>query len=150
LSPKRPRERCSWLFEGRISGLIRRPSSRYPRRLARCCRSRRCPLYVAFPTQVRQRAKYEKCQIPEVAIYSITSSARASSISGMSSLNEHAVCRLMTNSNLVDCRTGRSVGFAPLRMLTQSPAALASSLDRIPAATTARSQVMGPWSSAQH
>jgi hypothetical protein len=28
-----------------------------------------------------------------------------------------AVCRLMTNSNLVDCRTGRSAGFAPLRML---------------------------------
>ncbi len=50
----------------------------------------------------QQRAKYEKCQIPEVAIYSITSSARASSISGMSSLNERAVCRLMTNSNLVE------------------------------------------------
>jgi len=55
-----PRERCSWLFEGRISGLIRRPSSGHPRRLARCCHSRRCPLYIAFPTQVRQRAKYEK------------------------------------------------------------------------------------------
>lgn len=25
--------------------------------------------------------------------------------------------RIMTNSNLVDCRTGRSAGFAPLRML---------------------------------
>jgi ABC-type uncharacterized transport system substrate-binding protein len=28
-----------------------------------------------------------------------------------------AVCRLMTNSNLVDCKTGRSVGLAPVRML---------------------------------
>src|SRR5215471_7115531 len=28
-----------------------------------------------------------------------------------------AVCRLMTNSNLVDCTTGRSAGFAPLRIL---------------------------------
>jgi hypothetical protein len=27
-----------------------------------------------------------------------------------------AVCRLMTNSNLVGCTTGRSVGLAPLRM----------------------------------
>ena len=27
-----------------------------------------------------------------------------------------AVLRLMTNSNLVDCMTGRSAGFAPLRM----------------------------------
>ena len=27
-----------------------------------------------------------------------------------------AVCRLMTNSNLVDCKTGRSAGFAPLRI----------------------------------
>ena len=28
-----------------------------------------------------------------------------------------AVCRLMTNSNLVDCKTGRSVGLAPVRLL---------------------------------
>ena len=30
-----------------------------------------------------------------------------------------AVCRLMTNSNLVDCKTGRSAGFAPLRLLRE-------------------------------
>src|SRR6516225_7164955 len=49
--------------------------------------------------------------------HSITSSARASSIGGMSRLSERAVCKLRTNSNLVDCRTGMSAGFVPLRML---------------------------------
>src|SRR6516225_5722810 len=49
--------------------------------------------------------------------YSITSSARAISIGGMSRLSERAVCKLRTNSNLVDCRTGMSAGFVPLRML---------------------------------
>jgi predicted hotdog family 3-hydroxylacyl-ACP dehydratase len=48
--------------------------------------------------------------------YSITSSAIASSPGGTASPNAFAVCRLMTNSYLVDCSTGRSAGFAPLRM----------------------------------
>src|SRR5262245_6404843 len=48
--------------------------------------------------------------------YSITSSVRASSIGGMSRLSERAVCKLSTNSNLVDCRTGRSAGLTPLRI----------------------------------
>ena len=49
--------------------------------------------------------------------HSITSSARASSIGGTSRPSERAVCKLMTNSNLVDCKTGSSAGLAPLRML---------------------------------
>ena len=49
--------------------------------------------------------------------YSITSSAMESSPGGTSMPSARAVCRLMTNSNLVDCRTGRSAGLAPLRML---------------------------------
>ena len=49
--------------------------------------------------------------------YSITSSARASSIGGMSRLSERAVCKLITNSNFVAWRTGRSAGFAPLMMV---------------------------------
>jgi hypothetical protein len=48
--------------------------------------------------------------------YSITSSARASSAGGTSRPSIRAVWALMTNSNLVDCTTGRSAGFAPLRM----------------------------------
>src|SRR5262249_15165492 len=50
------------------------------------------------------------------ALHSITSSARASSLSGTSRLSALAVLRLSTSSNLVDCTTGRSPGFSPLRM----------------------------------
>src|SRR5262249_20535737 len=48
--------------------------------------------------------------------HSIASSARASSVGGISSPSMRAVCALMTSSNLVDCTTGRSAGFAPLRI----------------------------------
>src|SRR5438309_11701467 len=48
--------------------------------------------------------------------HSITSSARASSVDGTSIPSAWAVCRLMTNSNVVGCITGRSDGFSPLRM----------------------------------
>src|SRR5262249_2610637 len=47
--------------------------------------------------------------------HSITSSASASSIGGMSRPRVMAVCRLMMNSNLVGCATGSSFGFSPLR-----------------------------------
>ena len=50
----------------------------------------------------------------EVTPYSITSSAAVSKPGGTSRPSALAVCRLMTNSNLVDCKTGRSAGFAPL------------------------------------
>jgi hypothetical protein len=49
-------------------------------------------------------------------LYSITSSARASTVAGTSRPSALAVLRLMTNSNLVGCNTGRSAGFSPLRM----------------------------------
>src|SRR5262245_8584178 len=49
--------------------------------------------------------------------HSITSSARASSIGGISRLSILAVLRLMTNSNLVGCCTGRSPGLAPDKIL---------------------------------
>src|ERR1700756_5683706 len=45
------------------------------------------------------------------ALHSITSSASASSLSGMVRPSVFAVLRLITNSNLVDCSTGRSAGF---------------------------------------
>src|SRR5262249_53752446 len=49
--------------------------------------------------------------------YSITSSAIANSPGGMVRPSALAVCRLMTNSNLVDCITGSSAGLTPLRIL---------------------------------
>src|SRR3954470_714845 len=48
--------------------------------------------------------------------HSITSWARASSVGGISSPSALAAFRLMINSNLVDCSTGKSAGFAPLRI----------------------------------
>jgi hypothetical protein len=49
-------------------------------------------------------------------IYSITSSARASNLSGIVSPSAFAVPRLITSSNLVGCSTGRSAGRAPWRI----------------------------------
>jgi sugar lactone lactonase YvrE len=52
------------------------------------------------------------------AIYSITSSARASSRGEISRPRALAVVRLMMRSNLVGCSTGMSLGFAPRRILS--------------------------------
>src|SRR6202163_1761476 len=48
--------------------------------------------------------------------YSITSSAMARSDDGTVRPSIVAVWALMTNSNLLDCTTGKSAGLAPLRM----------------------------------
>src|SRR5262245_36042419 len=52
------------------------------------------------------------------APHSITSSARASRVSGRVRPSAFAVVRLMTRSNLVGCSTGRSPGLAPRRILS--------------------------------
>src|SRR5436309_1597704 len=49
--------------------------------------------------------------------HSITSSARASSIGGISILRALAVLRLITRSNFVGCSTGKSDGLAPCKIL---------------------------------
>src|SRR5215472_9330089 len=49
--------------------------------------------------------------------HSITSSASASNVGGISRPSALAVLRLITNSNLVGCVTGSSSGLAPLRIL---------------------------------
>src|SRR5262249_12274733 len=61
-----------------------------------------------------RRAAEQRDELAAVA-HSITSSARARSSGDTSSPSAFAVCRLMTNSNLVDCTTGKSAGLAPLR-----------------------------------
>src|SRR5262249_57558666 len=48
--------------------------------------------------------------------YSITSSASARSLAGISRPSALAVLRLITSSNLVDCWIGRSAGLSPLRI----------------------------------
>jgi hypothetical protein len=56
----------------------------------------------------------------DIAIYSIPSSAQASSVGGTVMPNAFAVLILMTISNLVGACTGRSAGFSPLRMRSTS------------------------------
>jgi hypothetical protein len=53
--------------------------------------------------------------LPLASHHSIISSASASNVGGISSPIPFAVFRLMANSNLVDCITGRSAGISPLR-----------------------------------
>src|SRR5262245_5185249 len=48
--------------------------------------------------------------------HSITSSARASRVGGTLRPSAFAVFRLIVNSNLMGCCTGRSLGLSPLRM----------------------------------
>ncbi len=55
--------------------------------------------------------------------YSITSSARASTVAGRSRPSALATFKLMTSSNLVGCSTGRSAGLAPLKILSTKVAA---------------------------
>jgi hypothetical protein len=55
--------------------------------------------------------------------YSITSSARASSIGGTSRPSAFAVLRLIASSNFVGCSIGRSEGLAPFKILTTNAAA---------------------------
>src|SRR5262249_12406489 len=65
----------------------------------------------------RPRARCAAEQGDELAtLHSITSSARVSSVSGMSRSIAFAVARLMTRSNFVAISTGRSAGMAPLRI----------------------------------
>src|SRR6516164_1988785 len=70
-------------------------------------------------TQPRNVCFVPKADIPhcsEESRYSITSSARAESVGGISNPSVFAVFRLITNWKLVGCITGRSPGFSPLRM----------------------------------
>jgi len=64
------------------------------------------------PEQMQQNA------LPKAnSNYSITSSAMATSPGGKVSPSDLATLRLISNSNLADCTTGRSVGCAPRKIL---------------------------------
>src|SRR5262249_40973371 len=52
------------------------------------------------------------------ALHPITSSAMARTDAGISKLSALAVLRLMSSSNRAGCSTGKSAGFAPLRILS--------------------------------
>src|SRR5262249_34570552 len=65
-----------------------------------------CDGYIAKPFSPREL----------LAGYSITSSARARMVGGISRSSALAVLRLMTSLNFVGACTGKSAGFSPLRM----------------------------------
>src|SRR5260221_7225475 len=69
----------------------------------------------------RSRAAEKRNEL--ATFHSITSSARASTVGGMSRPSAFAVLRLITSSYLVGACTGRSAGFSPLRMRSAEPAA---------------------------
>src|SRR6185369_11037625 len=58
-----------------------------------------------------------------IAAHRITRSALASTFGGIVNPICFAVLRLMTNSNLVGCSTGKSAGFAPFKILSTYEAA---------------------------
>src|SRR5262249_37805089 len=62
----------------------------------------------------RRRAADERDELSPP--HSITSSARASRVGGISRPSALAVLRLITSSYLVEYCTGRSAGFAPFNM----------------------------------
>src|SRR5262249_52560414 len=74
------------------------------------------PLALLRPRRERPRGCASKQPDERAALHSITSSARASSLSGIWRPSALAVLRLITNANLMDCITGRSAGFSPLRI----------------------------------
>ena len=81
-------------------------------------RPRRISLRPLDAREGRQRgsARGQMQKSPAGKFHSITSSARPSSVSGTVRPSALAVLRLMINSTFVDCWTGRSAGFSPLRM----------------------------------
>src|SRR5262249_5585554 len=74
-------------------------------------------------TRIDHRFEYrEGCQSIDEVCHLITLSARYSTDCGIVRLSAFAVLRLMTNSNVVGCSTGRSAGLAPLRILSTNTA----------------------------
>src|SRR5262249_10402014 len=72
------------------------------------------------PRHERPRGRRPAEQRDELAPadHSITSSATASSLSGIARPRALAILRLIKSRNLVGCSTGRRAGFAPFRILS--------------------------------
>src|SRR5262249_38943433 len=77
----------------------------HPLALLRACRER-----------PRRRSAEKRDELAALH-HSITSSDSASNLSGISRPSAFAVLRLITNSNLVGCSTGKSAGLAPFSRL---------------------------------
>src|SRR5262249_61379138 len=100
--------------EGPAGATLGRPGVADPdHRLPRLLRARR----------ERPRRRRAAEQGNELApFHSITSSARASNLSGILRPSALAVFALITSSNFVGCSTGKSPALAPLIILSTQPA----------------------------
>jgi hypothetical protein len=121
----RPR-RCLVSSPARLSPRLNPHSPRHCRRTTRCrdfvpWRFSAAGRWSAWLDPRYRRPKTcttaDSCTAAKKNLYSITSSARASSVAGISRPSARAVGTLMTNSNVVDWITGRSPGLAPLSIL---------------------------------
>src|SRR5262249_25416888 len=74
--------------------------------------------YLLRPRRERPRCRAADQRDELAAFHSITSSARASRVGGMSRPSALAVVMLTMRSNFVGCSIGRSPGFAPRRILS--------------------------------
>jgi len=104
----------------------RSPGGACPRRCGRCritCRAKTgAPTACDRGTGEGDRRSLvchsEAGRVGRARAYSMSWSARPSTDGGIVSPSSFAVLRLITSSNLVGCWTGRSAGFAPLRILS--------------------------------
>src|SRR6516164_5806908 len=74
------------------------------------------PLALVRARRERPRGRAAEQRDELAPLHSITSSARASTVAGMSRPSALAVLRLSTVSYLTGACTGRSAGFSPFRM----------------------------------
>ena len=107
----------SWCGYKRWSNWMLRPSVQ-----PSCCRAARNdsdaphPLALLRARRERPGSRAAERRDEVAPLHSITSSASNWIELGTSMPSALAVCMLITNSNLVACKTGRSAGFAPLRI----------------------------------
>ncbi len=105
-----PHSQCrSWVKSADLNGAVTLPV---------------CPdqQTISEPNQTSPSGQFPTNARSKQVLYSITLSALASSVGGTSRPSALAVLRLIANSNLVGCCTGKSPGFAPLKILSMKAA----------------------------
>ena len=99
----------------KLTGDLANVSDAINRRLFAVCNfAKNVALQVSTFTTIS--ANNDQGAVQQIAAYSITSSAIASTLAGISRPSAFAILRLMTRLNLVGCITGKSAGRSPLRM----------------------------------
>ena len=101
---------------GRLAKMVEQACEQAGRRAAVTANSRQTPNFQPLGISPVRHSSESFGRLLQCRAYSITSSAIASSASGIVSPSAFAVPPLITSSNFVARTTGRSAGLAPLRM----------------------------------